>query len=135
MSPATLAAVLKEIRNYSAAEWELFVEEWLRGLTKEYLSVKRLGASGDLGRDVVGFTDNGGLEGVWDNYQCKHFERPLPAAVAGLEIAKVIYFVFLKKFAPPRKMYFVAPRDVSTELADLLSSPTKLKAYVQSHWN
>jgi hypothetical protein len=94
MSPATLAAVLKEIRNYSATEWELFIEEWLRSLKKKYLDVKRLGASGDLGRDVVAFTDEYGLEGIWDNYQCKHLDKPLSAAKAGPEIAKLTYFSF-----------------------------------------
>jgi len=64
MSPATLAAVLKEIRNYSPIEWELFIEEWLRALKKRYTDVKRLGASGDLGRDVVAFMDDRGLEGI-----------------------------------------------------------------------
>jgi hypothetical protein len=53
MSPATLAAVLKEIRAYSATEWELFIEEWIRGLRNRYVSVKRLGMTGDRGRDVA----------------------------------------------------------------------------------
>jgi hypothetical protein len=134
-SAATLAAAIKAIRLYTAIEWELFVEEWLRGLARRYSEVKRLGASGDLGRDVVAFTDEKKLEGIWDNYQCKHYERPLPSSIAGPEIAKLIYFVFLDKFKPPRRMYFAAPRDVSTELADLLNSPTRLRAYVINHWN
>jgi hypothetical protein len=135
MLPATLAAVLKELRNYSSTEWELFTEEWLRALQKKYIEVKRLGASGDLGRDVVAFTDALKLEGVWDNYQCKHLDEPLSASAAGGEIAKLIYFCFLKKFRPPGKMYFVAPRDVGMQLGDLLNSPSQLKAYVQQHWN
>jgi hypothetical protein len=135
MLPATLASVLKEIRSYSATEWELFVEEWLRGLQKKYSEVKRLGASGDLGRDVVAFTDAQKLDGVWDNYQCKHLDRPMLASSAGPEIAKTLYYIFKKKFHAPRTMLFVAPRDVSTELSDLLNSPTKLKAYVQAHWD
>jgi hypothetical protein len=32
-------------------------------------------------------------------------------------------------------MYFAAPRDVSTELSDLLNSPTRLRAYVINHWD
>jgi hypothetical protein len=135
MSPSLLAAALKAIRNYSDTEWELFVEEWLRGLNKKYVDVKRLGASGDLGRDVVAFTDNAKLEGVWDNYQCKHLDRPLSAATAGLEIAKLVYFAFQKKFRVPRRMYFVAPRDVATTLSDLLNSPETLRTYVQAHWD
>jgi hypothetical protein len=135
MLPATLASVLKEIRSYSATEWELFVEEWLRGLNKKYSEIKRLGASGDLGRDVAAFTDAQKLDGVWDNYQCKHLERPMLPSVAGPEIAKVMYHIFKKHYRAPRAMLFVAPRDVSTELSDLLNSPTKLKAYIEAHWN
>jgi hypothetical protein len=134
-SAATLAAAIKAIRLYTATEWELFVEEWLRGLAKRYSEVKRLGGSGDLGRDVVAFTDEKKLEGIWDNYQCKHYERPLSTSIAGPEIAKLIYFVHLGKFKAPRQMFFAAPRDVSTELADLLNSPTRLRAYVIAHWD
>lgn len=135
MVPATLAAVLKEIRNYSSTEWELFIEEWVRSLKNKYVEVKRLGGAGDLGRDVVAFADQFGLEGIWDNFQCKHLDKPMPAPIAGLEIAKLIYFVSQKKFCAPRKMFFVAPRDVATQLADLLASPSRLKSYVVQHWN
>ena len=135
MAVATLASAIKAIRLYTSTEWELFVEEWLRGLAKQYSEVKRLGGSGDLGRDVVAFTDEARLEGIWDNYQCKHYERPLPASIAGPEIAKLIYFSFLGRFKIPRRMYFAAPRDVSTELSDLLNSPTNLRSYVEQHWD
>jgi hypothetical protein len=42
---------------------------------------------------------------------------------------------FIKRFRAPRTMFFVAPRDVSTDLADLLLSPARLKSYVQAHWD
>jgi hypothetical protein len=32
-------------------------------------------------------------------------------------------------------MYFVAPRDMSTELSDLLNQPSKLRSYIEQHWN
>src|SRR5262249_13381314 len=126
---------LKEIRNYSSTEWELLVEEWLHGLNKKYVEVKRLGNSGDLGRDVVAFTDDKKLWGVWDNYQCKHLDKPLSASLAGIEIAKLLYFTFKKRFGIPRKMFFVAPRDVGTELSDLLNAPEQLRSYIQMHWD
>jgi hypothetical protein len=129
-----IAPILKEIRNYSAQEWELFVEEWARGLENRYTEVKRLGNPGDLGRDVIGFLDKQKLEGSWDLYSCKHYEKPLQPSIAGIEIAKIIYHS-LSGYSPPRHMYFASPRDVSTELADLLASPQKLKAYILQHWN
>jgi hypothetical protein len=76
MPAATLAAAIKAIRLYTSTEWELFVEEWLRGLRKRYSDVKRLGGSGDLGRDVIAFTDDKKLEGIWDH--C----RPVKQAVS-----------------------------------------------------
>ena len=47
-----------------------------------------------------------------------------------------LFILFItKSFRAPRKMYFVVPRDVSMELADLLNSPSRLKSYIQAHWN
>jgi hypothetical protein len=135
MLSSTLAAVLKEIRNYSAPEWELLIEEWVRSLNTKYLEVKRIGNTRDLGRDVVAFTDQMGFEGVWDNFQCKHLEHPLRSGEAGVEIAKLIYFIYQGKFHAPRKMYFVAPRDVATQLADLLKSPSQLRLYILQNWD
>jgi hypothetical protein len=135
MRAEILASALKELRNYSNVEWELFVEEWCRGLAKRYAEVKRFGGPGDLGRDVVGFVDAAKFDGLWDNYQCKHLEKQLTPASAGLEIAKIIYHSFAGEFTPPRRMYFCCPRDVSMDLANLLGSPTKLRDYVLAHWD
>lgn len=135
MNSTVFSSVLKEIRNYSDTEWEIFVSEWAKGLAKKYHDVKKFGAAGDMGRDVVGFESAQKFDGKWDNYQCKHLEKPISAPIAGVEIAKIIYFTSEQKFSVPRQMYFLAPRDVSTDLADLLGSPSKLRSYVQSHWN
>jgi hypothetical protein len=135
MRAEIVAEVIKQIRSYSDAEWELLVEEWGRGLKKKYADVKRFASGGDLGRDVVAFLDEQKFDGVWDNYQCKHLEKPLSPALACTEAAKVIYYSFMKRYFPPRRMYFMCPRDVSMELADLLGSPSKLRKYIIQHWN
>lgn len=56
MSDWKLATIIKALRNYSSNEWDLFVEEWVRGLKKQYVDVKRIGGPGDMGRDVVAFS-------------------------------------------------------------------------------
>ena len=68
-----LAPIVKLGRAYDATEWEIFISEWQKGLSG-YTSVKRLGGSGDQGRDVIGLCSSAGCQGVWDNYQCKHYE-------------------------------------------------------------
>lgn len=129
-----LAPIVKLVRAYDATEWEIFVSEWQKGLSG-YASVKRLGGSGDQGRDVVGLCSPDGCQGVWDNYQCKHYEVPLSTPKACEDAGKIIFHAFKGAFTPPRKCSFVAPRGPSTELRDLLLRPDKFKAEVISMWN
>jgi hypothetical protein len=129
-----LAPIVKIIRSYDATEWEIFIGEWQKGLTK-YAEVKRLGGAGDHGRDVVGLVTTQGCEGVWDNYQCKHYEKPLDFATGIIDIGKIIFHSYGKKFSPPRRMIFVAPRGVGTKFRDFLLNPTKLRSEVLSNWD
>jgi hypothetical protein len=129
-----LAPIVKIVRSYDPTEWEIFIREWQMGLTA-YSEVKRLGGSGDHGRDVVCFTDTSGCEGVWDNYQCKHYDKPLEAAKGIIDIGKVIFHSLNGKFVPPRRMIFVAPRGPSTNFRDLLLNPSKLRVEVMNTWD
>jgi hypothetical protein len=59
---------------YSDDQWEDFVQEWAHYCLKpEYVKVWRFTGAGDRGIDVAGFVDAAELNGVWDNYQCKHY--------------------------------------------------------------
>ena len=71
-----LAPIVKLVRAYDAVEWEIFISEWQKGL-QGYHAVKRIGGAGDMGRDVVGLCSPDACQGVWDNYQCKHYEKAL----------------------------------------------------------
>jgi hypothetical protein len=132
-----IAAANKLIRTYDDEEWEAFIREWQAGLKKQhgYVEVKRMGGGGDLGRDVVGLCDADCFEGVWDNYQCKHYDKPLSTSPAVEDAGKVIFHSFSGAYSPPRKCIFVAPRMVSTELRELLLNPTKFRTEVLSTWN
>ncbi|MBN9017038.1 MAG: hypothetical protein J0H11_06440 [Rhizobiales bacterium] len=129
-----LAPIVKLVRAYDATEWEIFISEWQKGLGG-YVSVKRLGGSGDQGRDVIGLCSAAGCQGVWDNYQCKHYEVPLSSPKACEDAGKIIFHAFQGAYTPPRKCSFVAPRGPSTELRDLLLRPEKFKAEVLATWN
>lgn len=129
------AKIIKEIRSYTSDEWDLLIEEALRGLAKSYFEVKRFAQTGDKGRDLVAFHTSAKFDGAWDNYQCKHYEKPLDPPRACREIAKIIFYTHRKDFSVPSKMLFCAPRDMSQELNDLLGSPSKLKQYIRDHWN
>ncbi|MBO0133769.1 ABC-three component system protein [Agrobacterium burrii] len=129
-----LAPIVKLVRAYDATEWEIFISEWQKGLSG-YASVKRLGGSGDQGRDVIGLYSSAGCQGEWDNYQCKHYEVPLSTPKACEDAGKIIFHAFQGAFTPPRKCSFVAPRGPSTELRDLLLRPNKFKAEVIATWN
>lgn len=137
MAKLDIAAANKLIRTYNDEEWEAFIREWQVGLKKHngYVEVKRMGGGGDLGRDVVGLCSADGFEGVWDNYQCKHYDKPLPTNRAVEDAGKVIFHAHQGAYAPPRRCMFVAPRMVSTELRELLLNPSKFRTEVLSTWD
>lgn len=129
-----LASIVKAVRAYDSTEWEIFISEWQKGL-QGYFAVKRLGGSGDHGRDVIGLCGPEACQGVWDNFQCKHYETPLATPKACEDAGKIIFHAFQKEFAPPRKCIFVAPRGPTTELRDMLLNPDKFREEILATWN
>ena len=129
-----LAPIVKLVRAYDLVEWEIFISEWQKGL-QGYHAVKRLGGSGDLGRDVIGLCSPEACQGVWDNFQCKHYESPLAAPAACEDAGKIIFYAFQKEFAPPRRCSFVAPKGPSTALRDMLLNPDKFRTEVIATWD
>jgi len=129
-----IAPLVKALRTYNADEWEIFISEWQKGLG-QYAEVKRLGGGGDMGRDVIGLCTAAACEGTWDNFQCKHYDQPLTTPQAAVEIGKIIYYSYLRKFVAPRRSFFVAPRGPNTELRDLLLNPQKLRENIIEHWD
>ena len=120
---------------FSADEWEAFIEEWAHFQRSRYVQVKRFAGAGDMGVDVAGFADAHGLKGVWDNYQCKHYADPLQPKTAILEIGKCLWHSFQKKFVPPRRYNFMAPRDCGMSLNRLLLDKKALKDQVIGKWD
>lgn len=121
---------------YSAEEWEGFVQEWAHYCLKAtYGQVQRFTGSGDRGIDVAGFTDAEKLNGVWDNFQCKHYGRALYPSDAWKEIGKLLWYTFRGEFAVPRRYHFVAPKGCGTSLGALLANAPKLRAGLIENWD
>jgi hypothetical protein len=129
-----IAPIVKAIRAYDAEEWELFIREWVKGLD-QYEKVEKLGGPGDLGRDVIGLCSARACEGEWDNYQCKHYEKPLGVSRACEDAGKIIFHAYRGEFSAPRRYFFVAPRGVSIDLREKLLNPSQFKSEVISTWN
>jgi ABC-3C protein/restriction endonuclease len=126
----------QQILLYSADQWEEFIQEWAHFcLKKLYTQVQRFGGSGDHGIDVAGFSDKQKLQGIWDNYQCKHYERALHPTDVWQEFGKVLWHSFNGKYAAPRRYYFVAPRGAGTKLAGYLADIAKLKKALMEAWD
>lgn len=126
----------QRLLTYSPDEWEDFVQEWAHYcLQNIYKQVQRFAGAGDKGIDVVGFADEKRLEGVWDNYQCKHYDHALTPGDVWAEFGKVIWYSFNKEYVPPRRYYFVAPWGAGTKLGRLLSNATTLRNELIANWN
>lgn len=125
----------QQILLYSAEEWEEFILEWVHYQRTVYKKVVRLSGANDMGIDVAGFTDDLGFHGVWDNYQCKHYDDPLTPSTAIPEVGKMLFHSFEGQFVAPRKYYFMAPKDCGMSLKKLLLSANDLKAKLIEKWN
>lgn len=126
----------QRLMTYSPAEWEGFVEEWAYyGLKNVYKHVQRFSGAGDMGVDVAGFVDDKRLMGIWDNYQCKHYDHAVTPGDVWAEFGKVIWYSFKGEYAAPRRYYFVAPRGVGTSLGRLLANAAKLRDELIANWD
>lgn len=122
------------IRTFSPDDWEEFIEEWSTSLSGAYVKVRRFGGSGDLGVDIAGFTSENGFRNVWDNYQCKRYDHPLRPSDIWIEVGKIVYYSFKKKYLPPRRHFFVASQGIGTSLEQLLNEKDTLKAKARENW-
>ena len=125
----------QQLLLYSSTDWEAFVEEWAQYQKHRYVTVTRIAGANDVGIDVAAFADQSGLNGVWDNFQCKHYRDPITSRTAMPEIAKCLWYSYQKLFRPPRHYYFVAPKDVGPTLKLLLLRGTDLKDCLIRKWD
>lgn len=126
----------QRLLTYSSVEWEGFVEEWAYYcLAAKYKHVQRFSGAGDKGIDVAGFFDDTRLKGVWDNYQCKHYDHALMPSDVWAEFGKVVWYSYTGEYTVPRRYFFVSPRGAGTSLSRLLANATKLRSELISNWD
>jgi hypothetical protein len=126
---------LTRIFTYDSAEWEKFIDEWVSHCLKpDYVKVARFSGANDRGIDIAGFADADALIGVWDSYQCKHYQSGITPSEAWPEIGKILWHSFNGHYKPPRAYYFVAPRDTGTTLTQFLSNTPLLKKELLAAW-
>lgn len=126
----------QRILLYSGSEWEGFIQEWAHFCLKLlYQQVQRFTGPGDRGIDIAGFTDSEKLRGVWDNYQCKHYDHPLRPTDVWQEIGKALWYTFKGEYRAPRRYFFVSPRGVGTTLMGYLSDAARLKGQLIADWD
>ena len=121
---------------YSPDEWESFVEEWAYYcLATSYQHVQRFSGSGDMGVDVAGFVGADRFAGIWDNYQCKHYDHGIRPSEVWVELGKIIWHSYQGEFTAPRRYSFVSPRGAGTSLGRLLANPAKLRDELIANWD
>lgn len=123
------------LSTYSASQWEIFIEEWMQGFAPPYIRSERVGGSGDKGRDVVGYHGSPSNGESWDNYQCKHYSRPLRPSDIWIELGKMCFYSWRGDFPPPSKYRFVAPKEVSPTLQTFLANPLQLREGLVLNWD
>lgn len=126
----------QRLLTYSPDEWEGFVEEWAYYCLKaKYKHVQRFSGAGDMGIDVAGFVGDERLQGVWDNFQCKHYGNAIRPSDVWVEFGKIIWYSYKGEYTAPRRYYFVSPRGAGTSLSRLFSNATKLREELYANWD
>ncbi len=125
-------AAIDRIRLMDASEWEDFILEWATTRHGKYARVERCGGAGDMGRDVICIADENGY--IWDNFQCKHYARPLAPSDIWIELGKLAFHSFSGEYTVPRSYTFVSPHGAGTKLSGLLRNPDKLRDGLTSNW-
>ena len=115
-----------QIRHFSDDEWEAFIEACCL-LTGNYVKVKRLGGSGDGGRDIEARLVENLEADKWDLYQAKHYKNPISRGQLFKELGKVFENIRAGTYPRPRYYYLCAPLNASTDLHDWLAKPQDLK--------
>jgi hypothetical protein len=125
---------IDRLKIFSPEQFENMVREWVSGyLMKKgvYSSVTKCSGAGDMGRDVIARVRSG----IWDNFQCKHYNNVLMPSEINSELAKLAYYTSLKLFTLPRKFYFVSPQGAGPSFNSLLENPDELRKQLIENWD
>lgn len=123
---------LKRLGLMDDVEFEEVVLEWAYYYLKDkYNDVKRLGGAGDMGRDIIGYYDDGDT----DIYQCKHYQTQLTPSEFIVEFGKLSYYTYTNKFPIPKKYYIVTSKGIGPALTNLIDNPDKISSTLIDKWD
>jgi len=122
----------ERLSSMSDKEFERIVEEWAHGYLKEkYTEVRRIGGSGDKGRDIICYYENGDI----DIYQCKHYHTTLNPGNFWVEFGKLCYYTFKNEYKVPIAYYIVASSTIGQTFSDLLDNTSKINSGLIMNWD
>ena len=127
--PNERVSPLKLVQLMDSDDFEVFTNEWLYSQKekKQYSTIRRIGGSGDKGRDIIAYyTDGSGV----DYYQCKHYVNQFTPSDLRIELVKLCYYTFNEDIQVPNRYYLIASNDITSQLADMLSNPNNLCKYM-----
>lgn len=124
---------IDRLKIVSDTEFEEIINEWAYSyLGGIYVSVYRLGGSGDKGRDVCAKYEDGSI----DIYQCKHYANPLSPSEYVIEFGKLVYYTFLSSgYDMPKNYFVVGSNGLGTKLVDLIEKPENIKEFLINKWD
>ncbi|MBR2524953.1 restriction endonuclease [bacterium] len=117
----------------SEDDFELMTEQWLFSMKDRYKYVKRIGASGDQGRDIFAYQDENMT--ILDIYQCKHYNNKLTPSNIYVEIGKLLYYTYNQEYVVPKNYYIISSKGCGTALTKLIENPEKFKSAIIQNWN
>lgn len=126
-----ITPALDRMKSLSEDEFEDLVLEWADGyLSNKYDKIRQYGGSGDKGRDIVGFYENGEI----DIYQCKHYSAILSPSNFWVELGKLCHYTYTKQYKTPKSYYIVTTKGVGPKLLDYLENPSKFNDLLIDEW-
>ena len=117
----------------SEDDFELMTEQWLFSMKDRYKYVKRIGGSGDQGRDIFAYQDENMT--ILDIYQCKHYDKKLTPSNIYVEIGKLLYYTYNREYVVPKNYYIISSKGCGTALTKLIENPEKIKSTIIQNWN
>lgn len=122
---------LKRLELMDDTEFEEIILEWAYFyLSNKYKKVKRFGGAGDMGRDIVGYYDNGDI----DIYQCKHYKNQLTPSEFWIEFGKLCYYTYKNKYRIPKKYYIATTKGIGPALSNLIDNPESIASELIKNW-
>lgn len=124
---------IKRLKTMSDVDFEELINNWAYSyLQEKYSDVKRLGGSGDLGRDVIAKRHDGKGE---DIYQCKHYDHPIQPNEIWVEFGKLVYYTYNKEYSVPVNYYIVASQFIGPSLQKYIDNPKTINTELLAKWD